>query len=502
MKTIKSPVCDFAVKSRPGFALVLLALCFSLPAVGRAQTPQATPPPPTPPRSVQFPKPVERTLANGLRVIVIERAGTSVVTAQLVIKNGGEVDPPELAGLGNMLADLITKGTEKRSATQIAEAVEALGGSLYSSARWDSTRVGVDVMSSKIGPAVDILADVVRRPTFKDEEIERLRQQTLDDLTVELGQPGSIARYAAARVIFGDAPYGQPLAGTPESIARINRDEFLKYHRRWYRPDNAILVIGGDIKSKNAFALAERYFGDWKKPAEPLPALPAPKPVVSAEPRVVVVDKPDAGQAAVLVARAGINRNDPDYFRGLVANSVLSGYSGRLNQEIRIKRGLSYGAGSQLDTRRNVGPFIASAQTKNPSAVQVAELLLGEVSRLATAPVPDVELNPRKAVVVGNFARNLETSAGLVAQVATLAVYGISFDEINRYIGNVQNIAASDVQRFAGSHLDARATSIVIVGNGKEFLPELRKKYPQVEVIPMAELDLNTALLRKKPQTN
>ena len=260
--------------------------------------------------------------------------------------------------------------------------------------------------------------------------------------------------------------------------------------------------MGGDIKAKSAFALAQQYFGDWKKPAEPLPNLPAPKPVTSAGPRVIVVDKPDAGQAAVLVARAGITRDDPDYFRGLVANSVLSGYSGRLNQEIRIKRGLSYGAGSSLDTRRNVGPFVASAQTKNQSAVQVAELLLGEVGRLATAPVPDLELMPRKAVVIGNFARNLETAAGLVSQVATLAVYGISFDEINRYIGNAQTVTASDVQRFAGSHLDAKATSIVIVGNAKEFLPELRQKYPQVEVIPIAELDLNTALLRKKPLAN
>jgi zinc protease len=484
------------LRSRRLLVFILVALCLS--AVVHAQTPQATPPPPSPPRSVRFPKPIEKTLANGLRVIVIDRPGTPLVTAQLVIKNGGEVDPPELAGLGNMLADLVTKGTEKRTATQIAEAVEALGGSLYSSARWDSTRMGVDVMSSKIGPAVEILADVVRRPTFKEDEIERLRQQTLDDLTVELGEPGSIARYVAARVIFGDAPYGQPLAGTTETITAISRDAFLKYHRRWYRPDNAILVFGGDIRSKNAFALAEQYFGDWKKPAEPLPVLPPPKPVVSAVPRVVVVDKPDAGQAAVLVARAGIERTNPDYFMGLVANSVLSGYSGRLNQEIRIKRGLSYGAGSQLDTRRSVGPFVASAQTKNQSAAQVADLLLGEVGRLATAPVLDIELNPRKAVVVGNFARNLETAAGLVAQVATLAVYGIDFNEINRYIGNVQSINAADVQRFAGSHLDAKATSIVIVGNAKEFLPEVKQKYPQVDVIQMEQLDLNTALLRKK----
>jgi zinc protease len=450
---------------------------------------------------VSFPKPAEKTLLNGLRVIVIERSGAPLIAAQLIIKNGGEVDPPELAGLSNITADLLTKGTEKRSATQIAEAIEALGGSLDSSARWDASRVGVNVMSSKIAPATEILADVVRRPTFKEDEIERLRQQTLDDLIVELGEPGSIARYVAARIVFGDAPYGKPLGGTSETIARITRNDIVKFHSRYYRPDNAILVLGGNIKAKDAFKLAQQYFGDWKKPSEPLPAMSTPKPMAAVGPRVIVIDKPDAGQAAVAVVRTGITRRDPDYFIGIVTNSVLSGYSGRLNQEIRIKRGLSYGAGSSLDARRDTGPFTASAQTKNQSAAQVAELLMKEVRRLSTEPVPDIEMIPRKAVVIGNFARNLETASGLVAQVGSLALYGISFDEINRYISAVQAISGSDVQRFSGKRLDPKTASIVIVGNAKEFLPELRKQYPQLEVIPVAELDLNTALLRKKPET-
>jgi len=478
-------------------ATLLLSLCAT-----RAQTPQATPPPPSAPHPIQLPKPVEKTLPNGLRVIVVDRGTTPLVTAQLVIKNGGEVDPPELAGLSNMLADLVTKGTEKRSATQISEDIEALGGSLYSSARWDSSRLGVDVMSSKIGPAVEILADVVRHPTFKAEELERLQQQRLDEITVDLGDPGTVARYVAGRVVFGDAPYGQPLSGTTESIKRLARGDFVKYHERWYRPDNAILIFGGDIRPVNAFSLAQRYFGDWQKPAEPLPTLPSASGNPLSTPRVVVIDKPDAGQAAVFAVRTGIERTNADYFRGLVANSVLSGYSGRLNQEIRIKRGLSYGASSQLDTRRTIGPFAASAQTKNPSATEVAELLLGEISRLASVPVPDVELNPRKAVVVGNFARNLETTSGLVSQIATLAVYGVNFSEINSYIPSVQAITAADVQSFAGKHLDPKNTSIVVVGNAKEFLPDLRKKFPQVEVIPVAELDLNSALLRRKQQTS
>ena len=464
-----------------------------------AQTPQATPPPPAQPRSASIPKPVEQTLPNGLRVIVVERRESPLISAQLLIKNGGEADPPELAGLADMTANLLTKGTQTRDATKIADQIESLGGSLQSSARWDSSSATVSVMSSKIGPALEILADVVRRPTFKSEEVERLRQQYLDNITLALGDPGSIARFVAARVVFGDAPYGHPLGGTTESLTRITPADITKMHGRYYRPDNAILVIGGDITAKEGMDLATRHFGDWSKPSTPLLSdvgqteANAPKTG-----RVVVIDKPDAGQAAVYLARTGIDRRDPDFFRGIVTNSVLSGYSGRLNQEIRIKRGLSYGAGSALDTRRRVGPFVASAQTKNESGAEVAGLLLEEVSKLSTAPPSEAELTPRKAVLIGNFSRSLETVDGVVSQIGALASYGIGLDEINRYINSVQAIGPQDVQKFAGTRLDAKTSNIVIVGNAKLFLPELQKKYPNVEVIPVAELDLNTALLRKK----
>jgi zinc protease len=232
-----------------------------------------------------------------------------------------------------------------------------------------------------------------------------------------------------------------------------------------------------------------------------LPEISAAKETAASKTgRIVVIDKPDAGQAAVYLARTGINRKDPDYFRGIVSNSVLSGYSGRLNQEIRIKRGLSYGAGSSLDARRDVGPFVASAQTKNESGAVVADLLLSEIARLSSAPPSDPELTPRKAVLIGGFSRNLETAGGLVGQVGSLALHGMSLDEINRYINNVQAITTADVQKFAGTRLDAKTSNIIIVGNAKAFLPELQKKYPNVEVIPVSELDLNSALLRKKQQ--
>jgi zinc protease len=477
------------------FAAILSLLCaFCV----YSQTPQATPPPPTAPRSAKFPTPVDQTLPNGLRVIVVERRESPLISAQLLIRNGGEVDPPELAGLADMTASLLTKGTQTRDATKIAQEIESLGGSLDSGARWDASYASVNVMSSKIQPAMDILADVVRHPTFKSDEVERLRQQYLDNFTLSLGDPGAIARMVAARVVFGNGPYGHPVSGTAESLTRITAADIAKLHLRYYRPDNAILVIGGDINAKDGLALATKYFGDWPEPSTTMPTLSAVADAPSKGGRIVVVDKPDAGQAAVYLARTGIERKDPSYYPGIVANSVLSGYSGRLNQEIRIKRGLSYGAFSTLDTRREVGPFVASAQTKNESGAAVVDLLVGEIGRLSSAPPADIELTPRKAVLIGNFSRNLETVNGLVGQVGSLALYGVGLDEINRYINNVEAISTADVQKFAGARLDAKTSNIIIVGNAKAFLPELQKKYPNVEVIPVSDLDLNTALLRKK----
>lgn len=482
------------VRAAVFIAALLVTAAFAGVALG-----QESPPAPAAPRSVSVPKPVEKTLKNGLRVIVVENANMPLVTSGLLIKSGGEVDPADMSGIADMTADLLTKGTSKRTAPEIAEAVEALGGELNSGASWDSSIVTVNVMSSKIGQAMEILADVVRNPTFKDEEIERLRAQNLDSLTVNMRQPGAVAGYVASRVVFGDEAYGHPLAGTPEAMQRIKRENIVALHGMYYRPDNAILVFAGDIKAADAFKLAERLFGDWAKPAAALPAMQMKAMNdMSAKPRVVVVDMPEAGQAAVVLARRGLSRSDPEYFRAIVANSVLGGgYSARLNQEIRIKRGLSYGANSSISARRNVGPFTASTQTKNESGAEVASLLMSELTRLGSEPIADTELTPRKAVLTGNFGRNLETTGGLVTQIANLALYGLSLDEINNYIRNVQAVTGSDVQKFASTRIDAKGANIIIVGNSKLFLEDLRKQFPNVEVIPLTDLDLNSAGLRK-----
>jgi zinc protease len=480
-------------------SLVWLAIGAHAPATVAQQE---SPPAPGAPRQLNLPRPAERTLKNGLRVVVIEDHDTPLVSAKVLIKNGGEVDPPQLSGLAQLTATLLTKGTKTRTATETAQAIETLGGELTTDAGWDSSQATVTVISSKLAPAAEVLADVVRNPLFKEEELERLRQQVMDSLNVGLSQPGQLAGLVAARVVFGESAYGHALAGTPQSVARVKREDVARLHASYYLPNNAVLVFSGDITAEAAFRLAERLFGSWPKAALPDLAKETP-PAADAKARVIVIDMPNAGQSAVTLARSGVRRTDPDYYHGLVANSLFGGgYSSRLNQEVRIKRGLSYGAGSALSARRATGPFFASTQTKNESAAEVAALMLAELERLGAAPLPEAELQPRRSNLTGEYGRALETTEGLAAQTAALALYGVSFAEINGYLKNVQAVTEADVRRFATERLKATGANFIIVGDASKFLADLRRRFPQTEVIEKDQLDLESVSLRKSGTAN
>ena len=476
--------------------IALLLVPSLLPVKVTAQ--QVAPPPPAPPREATLPQPVERTLENGLRVIVVTKRNVPLVAARVLIGTGAEVEPEENAGLAQMTAAVLTKGTQTRSAADIARGVEALGATLESNAGWDSSTVDVSVLSNNLGKAMEYVADVVRNAKFEAEEIERQRAQMIDELNVTLSEPRPLAQAVASRVLFGATPYGHNVSGTPSTVEKLTRLDLVKFHRFHYRPDNAVLVFAGDVQPETAFTIAKNAFGSWKGSEAKSVDNDPNRPKAPSAPRVVVIDKPDAGQAAVIAARPGLRRVDTSYFPALVANSVLGGgYSARLNQEIRIKRGLSYGAGSSFDLRRDVGPWTARAETKNESAAEVAGIMLDEMNRLATADVSESELTPRKAVLIGGFGRSLETASGIVGRLSMLALYGLPLSEINKYISGVQAISAADVKKFAGSAMAPTGTSLVIVGNAKAFLEPLKQRFKDVEVIPYEQLDLSKPTLKK-----
>jgi zinc protease len=402
-------------------------------------------------------------------------------------------DPNSAAGLADFTASLLTRGTQTHTAPQIAELVETLGGSLSSAAGWDSAHVSLSSLASRLGDALPTFAEVLRSPAFATEEIERRRSENLDDLTVSLREPSSLARLTAARVVFGDSGYGHSPNGTPETIKSLDAGQINLFYQGRYQPKNTVVVFGGDITPDAAFAYASEYFGDWKEAHVVAP--PAPPPAVERKGgRLVVVDKPDAGQASVFVVRSTIRRADKNYAIGRVANGVLGeGFSSRMNQEVRIKRGLSYGAGSSLGTRKYSGLFSAYAQTRNDAAPEVATLLRAELTRLAKEPVAAAELVQRKAALSGNYARELETGAGLVSAVASLTTYDLPLSSLNDYLPRVEKVTAQQVQRFAGENLGTADVSVVIVGDGRQFLPELKKRFPSADVIPVDKLDLNAS---------
>lgn len=474
----------------------MAALLLALPLIAQ----QTTPPAPAAPREAKLPQPVEMTLDNGLRVIVVPKHDLPLVAARLMVKAGAAADPRGREGLADLTATVLTLGTKTKSAEQIARGVEALGATLSADASWDSTTVDLSVMSSNLNKAMEYVADVARNATFPKDELERERAQGIDALQASLAQPRVLAAVVASRLTFGDAPYGANLEGTPKSLAKIERDDLVKFHAAHFRPNNAVLVLAGDVKADAAFALAKSVFGTWVGPAAGRPSARRPGGPGDSATRVVVVDMPDAGQAAVIVGRRGIRRVDPAYLQAIVANSVLgAGYSSRLNQEIRIKRGLSYGAGSSFEPRAQVGPFTARTETKNESAAEVASILVGEMKRLSTADVPEAELTPRKAALIGDFAQSLETTSGIVNRVSALARHDLPLSDINRYISGVQSVTAEQVRKFAGTNLSGDS-NIVIVGDASKFLEPLKQQFAEVEVIPSAELDIDSATLRVRKE--
>ena len=299
----------------------------------------------------------------------------------------------------------------------------------------------------------------------------------------------------SSRALYGDGPYGRPSDGTPASLQAIAQSDVAAGYRAFWRPDTTTLVLAGDITPDQAEKMVGGLFAGWTRPATP--PTPLPPAGVAASPRMVVVDLPQTPQASVVVGRVTIARNDARYYPMLVAEDALGGgYSARLNQEIRIKRGLAYGAGSSFQARRAPGPLAASTSTKNPTVPDVIDLIRGEMRRMGTDMVAPAELDARKAGLVGSFGRQIETTDGLAGYVAGLVLEDVPPAEIGRYAGSVNAVTAEQVRSVAKDLIDPAPASVIVVGDAAQFLPKLQAKGEKPQVIPVAKLNLDKADLQ------
>ena len=448
------------------------------------------------PVAAKVPAAVEKTLSNGLRVIVASKPGLPLVSASLRMPAGAALDPQGKAGLAAMTADLVTRGTATRSASEIASQIESLGASIDAGAGVDATDVSISTRSDKAAQAFAIMADVVMHPVFAEEEFERAKQETLDGLMLSLRQPSSVASMTMTRALYGETAYGGVI--TPESVEAITAADLKAFHTYWM-PLGAVLVIAGDVTPEEGFALAEKAFGSWSMPAGfglDLKGGTSVSYTISG-PRAIVVDIPEIGQAAVLLGRVGPSRLSPDYVDAAVANAVLGGgYSSRLNSEIRIKRGLSYGAGASLPARKMAAPLIGSAQTRNDAVAQVVDLLGSEFARLGNEPIGEKELSARKAYMIGNFGRSVETTAGLAGQYSALAQFNLPLERLQTYSAEIAGVTVERAGAAARKYHDPATATLVIVGDAAKFWDAVKDKRTGMERIGSDELELGSGALK------
>jgi len=466
---------------------------------------------------VKIPQVVEKRLPNGLTVVTVARKGSPLVAARLMIGVGSTAEKLQSAGLANITADLLTKGTKTRDATKIAEDLEFLGADLGTSVGLDNSYISMSVTSDKIGPAMGVMSDVVLHPTFPQNELDLLKSQKLDELTANLSTPGFLTSYVASVYTFG----ASPSSGTPDSLQSMTRSDVASFYRDFYTPGRATLLFVGDVTPAAAYQIAQANFGAWKAAGASVgdidpgitaanePNATAKQPIVN---RILVIDLSKSGQASVSFvkdlrslghvrsgeAEQGHREIGENYFPAVVTNSVLGGgYSSRLNLEIRIKRGLSYGAGSSMSWRPMSSRFVTRVQTKNESAAEVAELTVDELRRLGKDQVASTELAARRASLIGDFGLHLETDAELLDVIADLYANRLDTDELAEYEHAVTNVDPSRITQFAAQHFVSG--DIIIAGDYSVFKDDLKKRFPNmpITVIEADKLDLTKPTLQK-----
>ena len=477
--------------------LVCLALAGAAPAAAQpVDWPRESPPPPLPAREVAFPPYEIRTLANGLPVVVVMHHEQPAVNLRLIVRAGAASDTRSKNGVAALMGQLLDQGTTSRTATEIAETVDSIGGIINVGVGADLSFVNVLVLKDSFEFAADLLADVARNPSFAPDEIERQRQQVLSGLQVSYDDPAYLAGVVFGRLVYGFHPYGMPHNGTPESASQITREDLRAFHDTHFAPNNALLAVVGDVDAEAAFAAVERVFGDWApKPPPPPPSAEMPPPAS----RVVVIDKPGSVQTAIRVGHAGLPRTSPDYLAFDLAIKILGGEGGnRLGSVLRTERSLTYAASADMASRRFGGDFMAKTDTRSDATAEALRLMVDEVARMRRERVSRRELQNAQAYLAGSFQLTIETPNAIAAQVLESLLYGLDLADLPTYPDRINAVTVDDIQRVARAYLQPQRLSIVLVGEASAFLEDLPGVgFDNIEVFSVEDLDLSSPDLRR-----
>jgi zinc protease len=413
---------------------------------------------------------VREKLPNELVWVFSQQTDLPLVTMELLVKAGVLRDPPGKEGLANLTASLLLSGTKTLSAAQIAEQVDFLGARLGGGGGDDFATLSLTVLKKNLAPALELCKEVLLAPAFAPEEMKRKVSQIKASLESEKDEPMVVASRAFARELFGPFPYGHPVRGTAAGLSAITRKDLVDFHRTYYRPNNAILSLVGDLTQDEARQWVTKTLGAWT--AGPIPPLKLPPVPPLKENKVTVLDK-DITQANIILGNMAIARENPDFYPLQVMNYILGGggFSSRMLDDIRVNRGLAYSVSSSFDPGLEPGPFHVSLETKNSSASEAITQVLAEMQRIRTEPVTPEELKDAKSYLIGSFPRKMDSMSKRAGLMAYVEAYGLGLNYPWRYPDLIQHLTAADIQKVAEKYLHPEAYLLVVVGKKSAMGP-------------------------------
>jgi zinc protease len=432
-------------------------------------------PKPGPDPKFTLPKLERRKLSNGLEVLVVQHHELPVVNLNLVIKTGGAADPQDRAGLAGMTAALLDEGTTTRSGLDIADQLGDIGANLNTGADWDSSNVTLTTLTRQLDPALGIFADVIMNPAFPDNELKLQRNQRLGQLLQQKDNANFISNTVFSRVLYpGNHPYAHSLQGDEASIKALSGDDVKHFYQTYYHPNNAALIVVGDVTADEVVAKLEKALAGWK--AAQVPATTVAMGPVRDAGAIYLVDKPGAAQSVITIGQIGVDRSNADYFPLQVMNNMLGGqFVSRVNLNLREDKGYTYGARTGFSYRLGAGPFTASAGVQTAVTKESVVEFMKELRGIrGEIPVTDKELAYNKQSLISGYPRGFETPQGIGNRLADVVVYHLPDSYFNDYIRNVNSVSLADVQRVANKYLDPSKMAILVVGDRKTVEPGLR----------------------------
>jgi zinc protease len=437
-------------------------------------------PPPLALRPLNLPEQFATTLSNGLGLVVVEDKRLPLISFRLAFRSGDANDPESLPGLSDMMAHLLTEGTAARTSRQIAEEVERFGAMLAVGSSSDFTTVAASSLSVYADEILALLADVTLNATFPQTEIDLARENTKQLLIQQRAQPNFLASERLSQVVFGKHPYAR-VSPTPEMLDAMTRDDLARFRESTYIPNNAVLMVVGDVERETIMARIEQLFGDWKPGA--LPDVNFPVPPERFARAIYVVDRPGSAQSNIVIANQGITRTNADYFPMLLMHTILgANASSRLFMNLREEKGYTYGAYSNLDARRLAGTFRATAEVRTPVTGASMHEFFYELNRIRNEAVSVEELKNAKAYLSGVFPIRIETQDGLIDQLVSIRMYDLPSDYLKTYRDRINAVSTEDILRVAQKYVTPDRAAVVIVGDAVGISAQVKPYSDSIEV--------------------